>query len=251
MQPTRVDLHVKVLDDAVVDRARARGIDVLVYAPHFTRIEEVREEAARYSGEDLLVVPGREVFAGPWHERRHLLGVGVTEPVPDFITLDGAIEALADQDAAILVPHPTFMTVSVTPEELSRYSDRIDAVETYNPKHLSHHNRRATDLVADLDLPAYGSSYAHLRGTVGEVWTAFEAEITTEAELLDALHEGVDRRVAHRTGTGHRLRCLAEFGHLGWENSWQKIDRVLLSGMEATHPRHVAYDGRFEDVAVY
>jgi len=38
---------------------------------------------------------------------------------------------------------------------------------------------------------------------------------------------------------------------LFYENAWRKTDRVLLSGTEPTHPRHIAYDGRFDDVAVY
>lgn len=251
MPTTRVDLHVKVLDDAVVDRAKARGLDALVYAPHFQRVPEIRETAAAYSSEDLLVVPGREIFAGPWNDRRHLLGVGVTDPVPDFIDLPTAFEALTGQDAAVLVPHPTFLTVSLDADEVAANVARIDAVETYNPKHLAHHNDRAVELVADLEVPAFGSSYAHLPGTVGEVWTTFDRDITSEAALVEALQTGVQRTVAHRPGAGHRLRCLAEFGHLAWENSWQKIDRVLLSGMEPTHPRHVAYDGEFEDAAVY
>ncbi|MFB6197651.1 MAG: PHP domain-containing protein, partial [Halobacteriaceae archaeon] len=49
----------------------------------------------------------------------------------------------------------------------------------------------------------------------------------------------------------HQVHCIAEFSHLGWENTYKKIDRVLLSGMEPTHPRHVAYDGRFDAVAEY
>ncbi|PSP27587.1 metal-dependent phosphoesterase, partial [Halobacteriales archaeon QH_2_65_14] len=32
---TRVDPHVKILDDEVVRRAKRAGLDVLVYAPHF------------------------------------------------------------------------------------------------------------------------------------------------------------------------------------------------------------------------
>ena len=42
---TRVDLHVKILDETVVDRAKARDLDVLVYAPHFEHIEAIRERA--------------------------------------------------------------------------------------------------------------------------------------------------------------------------------------------------------------
>jgi predicted metal-dependent phosphoesterase TrpH len=43
----RIDPHVKVLDDRVVRRAKARGIDAVVYAPHFTRLPEIRDRAAR------------------------------------------------------------------------------------------------------------------------------------------------------------------------------------------------------------
>ena len=142
------------------------------------------------------------------------------------------------------------MTVSLSAAEVAAYRDHIHAVETYNPKHLAHHNRRATDLAVDLEVPAYGSSYAHLRRTVGEVWTTFDQAIDSESELVSALTDGVERTIAHRSGAGHRLRCLAEFGHLAWENTWLKFERVFLSGTEATHPAHVAYGGEFDDVRV-
>ena len=64
----RIDPHVKVLDDRVVRRAKSRDIDALVYAPHFTRLPEIRQRAAQYSDEELLVLPGREPL------ERHLDG---------------------------------------------------------------------------------------------------------------------------------------------------------------------------------
>jgi hypothetical protein len=100
-------------------------------------------------------------------------------------------------------------------------------------------------------LPGFGSSYAHLRSSIGEAWTEFDEPIESEADLVDALRTEVDRRVMRRTGLGHKMRELLEFAHLGFENSWGKLDRLLLSGMEPTHPRHIAYRGAFEDVSVY
>ena len=97
MTETRVDPHVKVLDADVAARAKARGIDVLVYAPHFTRLPTIRERAEAFTDDDLLVVPAREVFTGPWQERRHVLALGLDDPVPDFITLDGAFAAFDAQ----------------------------------------------------------------------------------------------------------------------------------------------------------
>lgn len=246
-----VDCHVKVLDERVVGRAKARGLDVLVYAPHFTHLPEIRERADRFSDDDLLVVPGREVFTGSWRDRKHVLAVGLSEPVPDFVTFDAAMAAFERQDAAVLAPHPEFANVSLGEADLRRYRDAVDAVETYNPKHLARHNRRARELAAALDLPAFTSSYAHLRGTVGEAWTAFEASVESAADLVRALRDDVPRHVEHRPGLGHALRCRAEFAHLAWENSWEKVDRLVLSGAMPTHPRHPAYDGRFDDAAVY
>jgi len=242
---------VKVLDETVVARAKARGIDVLVYAPHFVRLPTIRERAERHSDDDLLVVPAREVFTGDWRDRRHVLAVGLSEPVPDFVTFEGAMAEFERQDAAVLVPHPGFATVSLTSPEIDAHANRFDAIETYSVKLFPHQNRRCRRIADDVGLPAFGSSYAHLPGTVGEAWTAFDREIGTEAALVAALADGADRRVGHRNGFGHRLRGAVEFAHLGYENTWRKVDRLFLSGMAPTHPDHVVYDGRFDDVSVY
>jgi predicted metal-dependent phosphoesterase TrpH len=244
-------MHVKVLDERVVSRAKARGLDVLVYAPHFTRLPDVRARAERFSDDELLVVPAREVFTGPWYDRRHLLAIGLSDPVPDFITLRGALAEFDRQDAAVLVPHPELLNVSCSAADVAGHADALDAVETYNAKCLPHQNRRGRAIARETGLPAFGSSYAHLRGTVGEVWTAFDDPIHSASDLVDALRDGVHRRVVRRRGPGHRLRGLAEFAHLGYENSWNKLDRLFFSGTEPTHPSNVAYLGRFDDVCAY
>jgi predicted metal-dependent phosphoesterase TrpH len=250
-EQTRVDMHVKILSDEVVARAKRRGIDVLVYAPHFTRLPEIKQTAAHYSDEELLVVPAREIFTGDWNNRRHLLAIGLSEPVADFITFEAAMAECERQDAAVAVPHPSFMNVSLTWAEIRAHAARLDCIETYNAKLLPHQRRRSQRIAADLDLPGFGSSYAHLPSTVGEAWTLFETDIDSEAALVEALKTAAPQRVQHRPGVGHRVRGLAEFSHLIYENSWKKVDRLLLSGDEPTHPRNLVYEGRFDDVSVY
>ena len=251
MDEFRVDAHVKVLDDGVVERAQDRGLDALVYAPHFTRLPDVEARAERFATDDLLVVPGREVFTGDWRNRKHVLAIGLSEPVPDFITLEGAMAEFDRQGATVLAPHPEFATVSLEAHDLRAHGDRIHGIEVYNPKNWQSHNERARELAREFDIPTFGSSYAHLRGTVGEVWTAFETRYETNVALVEAFREGAPRGVYHRSGASHRLRCLAEFGHLFYENSWGKAERLFLSGTEPTHPEHIAYDGRFDEVSVY
>ena len=248
---TRVDAHVKVLDERVVARAKDRGIDALVYAPHFTRLPTIRERATRYSDDELTVVPAREVFTGDWGNRRHLLALGLSEPVPDYITFEGAMAEFDRQDAAVLVPHPAFASISLTRPEIRAHAARLDAVETYNTKLLPHQNARAQRIASEEALPGFGSSYAHLVSTVGEAWTAFDAELDDADAVVDALREGRPRTVVHRGGLGHRLQGLVEFAHIGYENTWVKADRLFLSGDEPTLPSNVAYEGRFDDVSVY
>jgi len=248
---TRVDPHVKILDERVVARAKARGLDVLVYAPHFTRYPAARERARHYSDEDLTILPAREIFTGTWRERKHVLALDLEAPIPDFISLAGAMDELARQDAVVMAPHPEFLSVGLDHEDLSRYEAAFAALEVYNPKHLPRHNRRAGSLFEDLSVGAFGSSYAHRVATVGEVWTTVETQVETAEDLASALSGGTRTRVERESGRLHDLRRAAEFAHLGWENSWKKFDRVFLSGTEPTHPEHVAYEGRFDDVAVY
>ncbi|WP_290817762.1 PHP-associated domain-containing protein [Halovivax sp.] len=247
----RVDLHVKVLDERVVRRAKRAGLDAIVYAPHFTPLPEIEARAARYADDELAVLPAREVFTGTWRNRQHVLALGLSEPVPDFIGLAGAMDEFDRQDAVVLAPHPEFATVSLAESELRTYRDRIHAIEVFNPKHLPPHNRRARELADELAYPPFASSYAHLTGSVGVAYTAFDPEVAAPEELLAALRNRGPRRVVHRNGFRRVRTTAAELGHLCWENSWEKVDRLLLSGTEATHPSRAIYDGRFDDVAVY
>ena len=246
-----VDLHVKVLDEQVVQRAKARGLDAMVYAPHFTRLPDIRARARRFSDDELTVYPGRELFTGTWQRRRHVLAVGLDEQVPDFLTLDGTMAELRRQEAAVLVPHPGFLSVSLGLEELRTYRETVDAIEVYNPKYLPHHARRARRLAGKAGLSTFASSYAHLPGTIGEAWVRFEESVDDVAALTEALRADRPRRINHRQGPLHTLRCGLEFAHLGYENSWEKFDRVMLQGTASTHPDHVAYGSKFDDVKVY
>lgn len=247
----QIDCHVKVLDDRVVERAKRAGLDAIVYAPHFTRLPEIRERAAAYSSEDLLVIPAREVFTGSWRNRKHVLALGLREPVPDFIPLEAAMAEFDRQDATVLVPHPEFANVSLTVADLRTYAETISAIEIHNPRHLPWDNRRARELADTLSIPPFTSSYAHVPRSVGVAYTAFEAGIESEADLLTAFEDGAARRIVYDTGLERWGTTAMELGHLVYENTWKKVDRLFLSGTEPTHPQHIAYDGRFDDVSVY
>ncbi|WP_254863769.1 PHP-associated domain-containing protein [Halovivax gelatinilyticus] len=246
----RVDLHVKVLDERVVSRAKRVGLDALVYAPHFTPLPEIEATAERYADDELAIIPGREIFTGSWGDRQHVLALDLDEPIPDYISLAGAMDECTRQDAIVLVPHPTFATVSLGEAEIRAYRDVIDAIEVFNPKHLPIHNRRAQRLATEIPMPSFTSSYAHLRRTIGAAATVFDGVAST-ADLFEALRSGAPRTVDHNSGRAMVGTTAIELAHLGWENTWEKFERVVLSGTEPTHPTNSRYERRFDDVSVY
>lgn len=238
-----------MLDEAVVERAIDRGLDAVVYAPHFTRLPEIRRRAHELARDDLIVVPGREVFTGTYRNRKHVLAIGISEPVPDFITLEAAMAEFRRQDATVLVPHPEYLTVGLSRSDIRRHADVIDAIEVYNPKYLPYHAPRARSIAADLDLPTFASSYAHLGRTVGAAWTETERALSDPEDVPAAIRENI--RVGRREGAAAIVHSATELGHLIWENTAKKVDRIGLPGMEATHPSDPAYEGRFDDAYVY
>ena len=247
---SRVDLHVKILDEGVVQRAKAVGLDAIVYAPHFEHLSTIRERAERFSDDDLLVVPGREYFTDKWSRRKHVLAVDPDEPVPDFIPFEDTMAEISAHHAGILVPHPEFLTLSMKREDIETYAEDIDAIEVYNPKHWPWDDSRARDIARESGLQTYLSSYAHLTTTIGEAWVEFDRQIDSAADLVDALQSGAPRRMYHRDGLFHVLKRRLEFAHLGWENSHDKFKRVVLQGDEPTHPAG-DYPERFAAMNAY
>lgn len=251
MMQTRVDCHIKTLSPSVIARAAAREVDAVIYAPHFTPLPEIEATAARYGDAPVTVIPGREIFTGSWRSRRHLLAVGMSEPVPDFITMEAALAALRDQDATVLVPHPGFATVSLGAPEVAALGDQLDAIEVENFKSRRRHNRRARAIAAGTDLPSFGSSYAHLPASVGATVTVFEASLTDADAVIAAIAGECPRRIETVDDAQSQLQGVLEFAHLGWENTVQKLWRVGSPGPAATHPRAPLYGGRFDRVSVY
>lgn len=245
MALARVDPHVKVLDESVKSLALARGLDALIYAPHFTPWPTVVDHARRYTDDDLLVVPAREIFTGPWNDRKHVLSLDLERPIPDFISLSDTMTELQAQEACVIAPHPGYLSMSLSPDDVVRYREHIDAIEVYNPKFLPWHGPRAKRLAQRLGAPIVTSSYAHLRSTVGTVWIEIDAEITHEPDVIEAIRDGAIKGYGH-SGLGRLTRTkLGELSHLCWENSGQKLMRVLADGPPATHPSCDVYHGRF------
>ncbi|MFW6153286.1 MAG: PHP-associated domain-containing protein [Halobacteriota archaeon] len=241
----RVDPHVKVLDDRVRELAIERGLDAIVYAPHFTPWPDIVDRASQFSDERLLVVPARELFTGPWHDRKHVLAMDLENPISDFLPREETMDDLVDQGACIVAPHPGFLTMSLGFDDLRRFGEHVHAIEVYNPKFLPWHGPRAARVAAELDRPVIASSYAHLRSSVGAGWIEIENDIDGPGDVVEAIRSGAIEGIG-RLGGATRYRISAtELAHLCWENSGKKLARTLRRGVPATHPTGERYGGRY------
>lgn len=245
----RVDPHIKVLDERVRSLAISRGLDAIVYAPHFTPLPTIVERARRYSDDRLLVVPARELFTGTWRTRKHVLAIGLADPIPDFLDLETTMEALHEQDAAVIAPHPGYLSMSLSPEDVLDFRAQIDAVEVYNPKFLPHHARRARQLADRVDRPPIVSSYAHLRRTVGVASIHLEGAADSPDDIVEAIKSGAIVGHSRPPVPQRWVSHASELTHLLWENTGQKSARLLSPKTEATHPSAPIYDGRFDGIS--
>lgn len=234
----RVDVHVKVLDDRVKSVALDRGLDAIVYAPHFTPWPAIVDRAAHFSDERLTVIPARELFTGPWNDRKHVLALDLDAPIPDFRDLDWTMAELERQDACVIAPHPAFFTISLSAGDIHRYDDLIDAVEVYNPKFLPWHGPRARRIARDVDRPMVASSYAHLRTSVGAVAVDLDASDRSVPAIVDAIRTG---RIDVIDGPAPLPTMVGELAHLLYENTLHKLPRLRGATHLATHPSQALY----------
>lgn len=246
MAGCRIDPHVKVLDDRVKASAIANGVDAIVYAPHYTPWPSIVEQARRYSDEELLVVPAREVFTGGMTDRRHVLALDLEYPVPDFLDLETTMDILAKQDACVIAPHPGYLSMSLSLSDLLRYQAQFHAVEVYNPKFLPWHEARASRIAERIGAPKLASSYAHLRRSVGSVSIEVGSSLECPADVIAAIRTGDITAINISTAPRRWQVSLGELMHLGWENTIQRLARALRADLPPTHPSSPLYDQYYE-----
>ena len=194
----RVDCHSHTMwsgdcTTTVDELARAveeSGIDVLCITDHHAvaGAEAVRDELA------CRVVVGEEV-------RTHageLIGLFLTERIPQGLAADETARRIRDQGAVVYVPHPFDpMRRCLDETVLLELVDAglVDAVEVLNSKtSLRSLNERAARLARDAGLPGGAGSDAHVPDALGAAYVEM-ADFDDPSSFLAALADA--RVVGH------------------------------------------------------
>lgn len=206
----RADLHIHPSDDPdATDSAAAfyaallaSDLDVAVLADH-DRIAVAQEVAhrAREEHASIELVVGEEITS----RRGHVLGIGLTEVVPPFLSLAETIAAIHEQGAIAVVAHPLMpIWTAATEEAILALGEgdphsKPDALEAMHPTAawFPRWRGRVERLAARTGSAVVGGSDAHATRSIGRGWTAFEG--TSAADLFAAIRAGTTRTGGTRT----------------------------------------------------
>jgi hypothetical protein len=194
----RVDLHVhtcwspdaRTTPSDLVERAAEVGLDRVAVTDHGEIEGALRAQAL----DRRRIIVGEEIRC---RGRTEIIGLFLSERVPDGLPLEEAVERVRDQGGAVYAPHP--WAYLVAPARHARRSiASADIVEIFNSRAFwGRWNRQAEASARRHDRAAAASTDAHFPHELGRAWTevpAFEGP----SGLGEALRAG--RPVARATG---------------------------------------------------
>jgi hypothetical protein len=136
----------------LVDAAVKAALDLIAVTDHDS-MASVKETQARGAEAGVVVVAGQEITTA-WPAQTHMLGWFLEKPVRGGMSLEDTVDAIHDQDALAIVPHP-FMPLyfgSIQPGMLRRLIERheLDGIEIVNTVPIGSRRRRELDQFCNL-----------------------------------------------------------------------------------------------------
>lgn len=157
-------------------------------------------DAMRFS---LEIIPGTEITTADGH----ILAYQISQPIPPLRSLKWTAQAIREQGGLWIIAHPMAPLVASVPRRrlltLRQNGVVPDAIETHNGSVAGRMiRRRAVELnKSHLNLPATGSSDAHILMQIGSCVTLFPGE--TAADLVRAIRHGRLKPDASRRAIRH------------------------------------------------
>jgi predicted metal-dependent phosphoesterase TrpH len=103
--------------------AKKKGLDGLAITDHrvISGWEEAREEAVK---QGILFIPGMEIQA----KEGHIIGLGLTEDVENFLSVEETLKNIRDQGGLSVAPHP----YDIKNDGVKDLCMKADSVEVFN-----------------------------------------------------------------------------------------------------------------------
>lgn len=209
----RIDLHLHTLasrdclsdPEAVLDRARAAGLDRIAVTDH-DRLGAAREMARRHPER---IIPGEEVKTA---EGVDVIGLYLKEEIPKGTPARRTCRRIREQGGLVYLPHPYAPGKGGSGALAETLAPMLHAVEVFNARlHDPALNQRARELAQRHGLPGGAGSDAHTLGEVGRAFVTLPEHPNEPDALLDALssarvHGTESPRRVHLYSTWAKIR---------------------------------------------
>jgi predicted metal-dependent phosphoesterase TrpH len=165
---TKIPTEVMMPPRDVVRLARKAGIDFLAITDHkvATGWKEAREEARN---QGIKVIQGMEIQS----QEGHILGLGLNEPVENFLSGEETLERIREQGGFSVAPHP----YDIKNDGVRDLCLKADAAEVFNSFVLDRlSNWYAQRRVASMGRPMVVGSDVHMPEMMGLAVNVAEAQ---------------------------------------------------------------------------
>jgi len=206
----RLDLHVHSQYspdshssiEAILKQAQEAGLDGIAITDH-NSVQSffVASKLAEDLGLDLIIVPGAEISTS----EGHLIALGTRNLVPSGLSAVETAEHAHNNGGIAVAPHPyAFFRQGIR----NLQAKRLDAVETFNSKHLfGFSNYLAHRSARKLNLGVTGGSDSHKVETIGYGYT--EVNVADGADVEQILQAIKSCRSQAKGRVSPRLRSVS------------------------------------------
>ena len=217
----KLDLHIHSLFSSdgrmdvrtIVQMAKALRLDGLAITDHNSL--ESAGKFADFKDSGLLLVPGMEISSASGH----ILAYGIKTPIQKDLTIEDTIDRIKAAGGVAVASHPYRKVTGLGEDNVVK--GRFRHIEGFNGRTRPAGNRMAVVLAKRIGANITGGSDAHFREEIGSAFTLVPDNVSSVAELLEAIFKGLTDAAGTQPGlkkyagaaSGNVVRWVRRGGH--------------------------------------
>ncbi len=168
----------------IVERAKKIGLDGVCITDHESN--SIRDQALAYSKETgFLILVGAEILT---HEG-DITVFGLDDLPTEKLHAQQLIDITLKAGGVAMSAHPFRQNNRGMGHDIRKVQG-LSGIEAFNGSTPMHHNLHAYSLAAELNIPTFGASDAHVVEKIGKYATVFPGSIRDTQDFIEAVKQG-------------------------------------------------------------